>query len=67
MIKNTGYQITKQDIESTVLYLKTIGKSCSKKDAVNYLDEKATLAHMAAHKIVKDEQSGKIDQIKLKG
>jgi hypothetical protein len=30
------------------------------------LEEKAALAHMTAHKIVEDEQSGKIDPIKLK-
>ena len=39
---------------------------CTREDAIKHLEEKAALAHMAAHKIVEDEQSGKIDPIKLK-
>jgi hypothetical protein len=35
-------------------------------NAISYLEEKHAVAHMAAHKIVEDEQSGKIDPVKLK-
>ena len=66
MTKNSGYQITEQDIETAIRYLKSNNKPCTREDAIKYLEEKAALAHMAAHKIVEDEQSGKIDPIKLK-
>lgn len=66
MVQNVGYQITEKDIEATIRFLKTQGKPCSKEDAIKHLEEKAALAHMAAHKIVTDEQSGKIDPVKLK-
>lgn len=66
MTQNVGYQITEQDIETTVRFLKAENKPCTREDAVKHLEEKAALAHMAAHKIVEDEQSGKIDPVKLK-
>lgn len=66
MTQDTGYQMTEQDIESTIGFLKTQGKPCSREDAINYLEKKHAVAHMAAHKIVEDEQSGKIDPVKLK-
>lgn len=66
MGKNIGYQITEQDVESTIRFLKTQGKPCTREDAIKHLEEKAALAHIAAHKIVEDEQSGKIDPVKLK-
>jgi len=66
MTQNTGYQITEQDIEIAMRYLKTQGKPDSKEDAIKYLERKEAVAHMAAHKIVEDEQSGKIDPVKLK-
>jgi hypothetical protein len=66
MTKIVGYQINEQDIESTIRFLKTQGKPCTRKDAIKYLEEKAALAHIAAHKIVEDEQTGKIDPVKLK-
>ena len=66
MAQDTGYQMTEQDIESTIGFLKTQGKPCSREDAISYLEEKHAVAHMAAHKIVEDEQSGKIDPVKLK-
>ena len=66
MTQNTGYQITEQDIESTIRFLKSEGKPNSREDAVKFLEEKHTVAHMAAHKIVEDEKSGKIDPVKLK-
>lgn len=66
MAKSVGYQITEEDIESTIRFLKTQGKPCTREDAINHLEEKVALAHMAAHKIVEDEQSGEINPIKLK-
>ena len=66
MGKNVGYQITEQDIDSTIRFLKTQGKPCTRKDAIKLLEEKAALAHIAAEKIVEDERSGKIDPVKLK-
>ncbi|MDD2224903.1 MAG: hypothetical protein PHP97_01955 [Candidatus Shapirobacteria bacterium] len=66
MTQDVGYKITKQDIDSTIIYLKTQNKPNSREDAINYLQEKAAVAHVAAHKIVEDEQSGKIDLVKLK-
>ena len=64
--KNQGYQITEQDIETAIRFLKSEGKDNSREAAIRYLEEKAALAHMAAHKIVEDEQKGKIDPVKLK-
>lgn len=66
MTPNKGYQITEHDIETAIRYLETQGKPNSKEDAIKYLEKKAAVAHMAAHKIVEDEQSGKIDPVKLK-
>ncbi len=66
MTQNSGYQINDADIETTIRYLKSQNMPCTKEDAIKHLEEKAALAHMAAHKIVEDEQSGKIDPIKLK-
>ena len=65
MNQKIGYEITEEDINSTIIYLKTQNKPSSKEDAIKYLEEKAAVAHMAAHKIVEDEQSGKIDPVKL--
>ena len=66
MMQNTGYKITKQNIESTIIFLKTQNKPNSEKDAIRYLEEKAVVAHIAARKIVEDEQNRKIDLVKLK-
>jgi hypothetical protein len=66
MTQNSGYQISEQDIETTIRFLKTQNLPCTREDAIKHLEEKTALAHMAAHKIVEDEQSGKIDPIKLK-
>lgn len=66
MTQNSGYQITEQDIETTIRFLKTQNLPCTREDAIKHLEKKAALAHMAAHKIVEDEQLGKIDPIKLK-
>lgn len=66
MTQNSGYQISEQDIETTIRFLKTQNLPCTREDAIKHLEEKTALAHMAAHKIVEDEQSGKVDPIKLK-
>jgi len=66
MTQNSGYQISEADIEATTRFLKTQNLPCTREDAIKHLEEKAALAHMAAHKIVEDEQSGKIYPIKLK-
>ena len=64
MSKNTGYQLNQKDIETTIKYLKTQNLPHTTKDAIKFLEEKTTLAHIAAHKIVEDEQSGKIKKVK---
>ena len=62
-----GYEITESDIEATIRYLKTTGKTdATREDAIKHLEKKHAVAHMAAHKIVQDEQSGKIKPVKLK-
>lgn len=66
MTQNSGYQITEQDIETTIRFLKAKNLPFTREDSIKHLEEKAALAHMAAHKIVEDEQSGKIEPIKLK-
>jgi hypothetical protein len=66
MTQNSGYQINEADIETTIRFLKSQNFPCTREDAIKHLEEKAALTHMAAHKIVEDEQSGKIDPIKLK-
>ena len=66
MTQNIGYQITEQDIETTIRFLKAENKPCTREDAIKHLEEKAALAHMAAHRIVEDEQNGKIDPVILK-
>ena len=64
MTNNLGYQISEQDIEITIQYLKTENKPCSREDAIEYLENNQALAHITAHKIVEDEQSGKIKKAK---
>ena len=62
-----GYVITESDIEATIRYLKTTGKTdATREDAIKHLEKKHAVAHMAGHKIVEDEQSGKIKPVKLK-
>jgi len=54
MTDNNGYKITEKDIETTIHYLMTQNLPCSREDAIKYLEEKAAIAHIAAHKIVED-------------
>ncbi|MEX0895900.1 MAG: hypothetical protein WDZ94_03090 [Patescibacteria group bacterium] len=56
MKKTTGYTITEQDIETTLKYLcSTVDESSSREDAIAFLEEHKSMAHVAAHKIVEDE------------
>lgn len=64
-----GYEITQEDIDSAIKYLTYVEKvkNPTRKDAIAFLNKKHAIVHMTAHKIVEDEQSGKIGPIKLKG
>jgi len=63
-----GYQITQEDIDSAIKYLTYVEKvkNPTRKDAISFLNKKHAIVHMTAHKIVEDEQSGKIDPVELK-
>ena len=65
MTNQVGYQMTEKDIETAMSYLLLNNLPSSREDAIKYLEEKAAVAHMAAHKIVEDEQSGKIEPVKI--
>lgn len=55
--KFQGYEITKQDIATTIKFLRTNGKpNANREDAILYLEEKQTTAHVLAHKLVADEK-----------
>lgn len=64
-----GYQIAQKDIDSAIKYLTYVEqmKNPTRKDAIAFLQKKHAIVHMTAHKIVEDEQSGKINPVKLKG
>jgi hypothetical protein len=58
MKKTIGYEITEPDIEKTLNYLKTtIDKKATREDAIEYLREHQSMAHVVAHKIVEDEKN----------
>ena len=63
-----GYQITQEDINSAIKYLTYVKKikNPTRKDAIAFLEKKHAIVHITAHKIVEDEQTGKIDPVKLK-
>lgn len=63
-----GYEITEKDIDSAIRYLiyEKKHKNPTRKDALALLEKKNAISHIAAHKIVEDEQSGKIKKIKIK-
>lgn len=63
-----GYEITQEDIDSAIKYLTYVEKikNPTRKDAIAFLNKKHAIVHMTAHKIVEDEQSGKIDPVELK-
>lgn len=66
--KSQGYEMTEEDINSALRYLiyEKKHKDATREDAIKYLEEKHALAHMAAHKLVEDEQSGKISKVEIK-
>ena len=61
--KFQGYELTEKDIAGTLKYLQTHGRpNASKEDAIIYLEEKQTTAHVVAHKLVKDEKTNEISE-----
>ena len=65
MTNNLGYQISEQDIKTTINYLKTQNKPYSREDAIKYLENSQTIANIVAQKIVEDEQNGIINPVNL--
>ena len=66
MKNKSGYQITEKDIESTLKYLRlNEDENATREDAIQYLEEHKSLAHLAAHKIVEDEKTGKTESVDL--
>jgi len=65
---SNGYEITQADIDSAIKYLTFVEKvkNPTRANALNFLEKKYSLIHIAAHKIIEDEQSGKIKKVKLK-
>lgn len=63
MTKNfMGYEITEQNVESALRYLKTHGKENATRDeALSFLEDTLTVSHLSAHKIVEDVESGLLD------
>jgi hypothetical protein len=60
MKNNSGFQITEKDIEATLRYLKmNESEEVTREDAIEYLEEHKSLAHLAAHKLVELEDKGK--------
>lgn len=64
--KFQGYEISEEDIAKTLNYLRTNeNKDATREDAIKFLEEQHAKAHIAAHKIVEDEQTGKIPKQKF--
>lgn len=63
--KYIGFKITEKEIDSALRYLKYKKgeKNATKDDAIALLEDFNALAHMMAHKVVKDEKSGKIKKV----
>ncbi|NCQ54733.1 hypothetical protein GW797_00625 [Candidatus Parcubacteria bacterium] len=56
-MKKSGYEISEQDIEKTLNYLrKTVDENATRDDAIAYLQEHQSMAHIVAHEIVEDEE-----------
>ena len=58
MKKNTtGYKMSEQDIVATIKYLQaTEDKDATREDAIEFLEQHKSMAHIAAHKIVEQEK-----------
>ena len=66
MKNKSGYQLTEKDIETTLKYLRlNEDENATREDAVHYLEEHKSLAHLAAHKIVEDEKTGKTEPVDI--
>jgi hypothetical protein len=65
--KNQGFEITEKDIDIAMRYLKfTKGdENPTREKAIEILEDHLDLSHMLAHRIVEDEQSGKIEKVEL--
>lgn len=66
--KFQGYEITEEDTTSALRYLIYEKKleNATREDAIKYLEDKHAEAHIMAHKVVEDEQGGKIAKQKVK-
>ena len=62
------FKITEQEIDSALRYLRFEKgeKDATKEDAIALLEDFNALAHMMAHRLVEDENSGKIEPVELK-
>jgi hypothetical protein len=62
-----GFEITEKDIDTALRFLiyEKKQKNANREDAIALLEQKYALSHLAAERIVKDEQNGKIDPVKL--
>lgn len=58
MKKNTtDFQITEKDIEATMHYLKVVNNTdATREDAIEFLEQHKSMAHIVAHKIVEQEK-----------
>lgn len=55
--KKIGYQINEKDIESALNHLRlNENPEATRDDAIQFLEEHHVMAHVAAHRIVEDEQ-----------
>lgn len=56
-----------KDIESVIRFLKqTDPANATREHAIEMLGNMESLAHLIAHKVVDDEQSGKIKKVQVK-
>jgi hypothetical protein len=55
-----------KDIESVIRFLKqTDPTNATREHAIEMLGNMQSLAHLIAHKVVEDEQSGKIEKVQV--
>lgn len=64
MKNKSGYQLTEKDIETTLKHLRlNEDENATREDAIQYLEEHKSLAHLAAHKIVEDGKIGETEPV----
>lgn len=57
MKQDNGYKMTEEDIEATIRYLIAKGNpDATREDAIAFLEEHKSIAHLAAHEIVEEEK-----------